>query len=473
MPFLDIPFVVQNGQTRSIEQNSARLVNMFPVLVPEKEKGKKNYMLMHTPGLAAFATNSGSTGRGILEINGTMYAVLDSNFYSVATDGTLSNLGTLNTSTGYVQMAHSADEIAIIDGTNGYSYRISTTTFSTVTDADFPDTCTSLTFIDGYFIVNVPGGDSFQISAINDFKTWSALNVASAEGNADDLVACYAVNRQLWLFGNKSTEIWFNSGADFPFERIEGAYAEFGCAAKYSIAKAQTGLVWLAKNASGGLEVVKADELQPISVTTESIAYQLSKYTIVSDAEAFIYKDEGHEFYVITFPTENKTWVYDISQGLWHERSSTISAVASRWLIRNYAYFNNKHYGVIFNSGKIYEIDMDTYTEAGTAITRTVQSFPLYQQNHRISIYELILDVEKNTGAVAGTETISLEVSRDGGYNYDSALTIAASRNANYTDRVIWRSLGIARDWVLRFTTTDAIKWIWLGISANTKIAKH
>lgn len=473
MPYLDIPFVTQSGEGRSIEQNAAKMINMFPVVVPEAEKGKKNFILHPTSGLSTFATNGGSAGRAILELNGVLYAVIDSNLYSCATDGTLSSLGTLSTSTGYVQITNTADELCIIDGTAGYSYRISTSTFSTITDTDFPAGAVSSCQIDGYTIVAVPNSDAFKISALNDCKTWSALNTASAEGNADNIVACYAVNRQLWLFGTRSTEIWFNSGASFPFERIEGAYAEFGCAAKYSVAKASDGLLWLARGATGGLEVVKANELQPSPVSSQAVSYQISQYTTVDDAEAFIFKEAGHEFYVLTFPTENVTHVYDITTGLWHKRASLIGATQSRWLVRQYAYFNNKHYGVIFNTGKIYEISMSTYTDAGAAITRTVQSFPLYQQNHKVSIYELIMDVEKNTGIAAGTETLSLEVSRDGGYNFDTALPVAASRLGNYTDRVIWRSLGISRNWVFRFTTSDSIKWILLGISVNAGMSSH
>jgi hypothetical protein len=51
-------------------------------------------------------------------------------------------------------------------------------------------------------------------------------------------------HREIWLFGNNTTEIWINIGdPDFPFQRIQGAFLEIGCAAPYSVAKADNSLI--------------------------------------------------------------------------------------------------------------------------------------------------------------------------------------------------------------------------------------
>lgn len=461
---VEVPFVIQTYQTRSIEQNNQKLINWFPELVSESAGGKKRYILLPTPGLKDFATVSGSEGRGIIEHKGVLYTVVANKLYSVNSAGTATELGTLSTSTGYVSMAAIQGSLALVDGTAGYYFTISTSTFGTITDVDFIDASPYITSLDGYFIVPGTSSDSFYISALNDPTNWAALDTASAQGNPDNLVATVNINRQLWLFGERSTEVWFDSGASFPFERIEGAFAEFGLAAKYSVAEADNTLIWLSQTKAGGLQVVKAEGFVPVPISTTAIAYQISTYSTVNDAEAFVYSDEGHEFYVLTFPTAQKTWVYDITMRLWHERSSTISGSANRWIPRKNVYVYGKHLAIAFNSGNIYEIDMDTYTDDGTAITRTLRSFPLHQAGNYTSIYALRLDVEKDTGAASGTETISLAISRDGGYNFDSALSVAAARDNEYISRVMWRSLGQARSWVFEFTTSDSIKWILLGI---------
>jgi hypothetical protein len=35
----------------------------------------------------------------------------------------------------------------------------------------------------------------------------------------------------------------------------------------------------------------------------------------------FTYQQLGHTFYVLIFPTADATWVFDIGEGLWHERT--------------------------------------------------------------------------------------------------------------------------------------------------------
>ena len=45
-------------------------------------------------------------------------------------------------------------------------------------------------------------------------------------------------------------------------------------------------------------------------------------YAILSDADSFIYTQDGHKFLSLTFPSVNVTWVMDITTGLWHQRRS-------------------------------------------------------------------------------------------------------------------------------------------------------
>ena len=479
----DVPFVIQEGEGRSIEQGQQRLVNMYPhVITPsggeapiKSTEGKKQILLYTTPGLTAFADSGLTNGRALYQLNGVLYGVFEQNLYSCNTSGTLTLLGSLNTTTGLVKMVGGPENICIVDGTNGYSYTPDTNTFAVITDTNFPDTCTSIWYMQGYFIASVPDSQLFQISAINDCTTWSVsglAQVASKTGYADNIVTPCVLNEQLWLLGEETTEVWYNSGAAlFPFEQISGAFSEYGIAAKYSVSLCKNTLIWLAKSKSGSLEFVIANQLIPTSITTKALSYQLSTYTTVSDAESFNYQDEGHNFYVVTFPTADKTWVYDVDQNLWHERSSYYSAANHRWLPRQYAFFNNKHYVVPFNDGTILELDRDTYTEVGNPIYRIVQSFPLYQSENRVAITKLMLDVEKNCGVNGGTEQISLEVSRDGGYNFEDPISLAASRYHDYTSKVMWRNLGMARSWVFRFTTHDPIKWIFLGIIVGSEVA--
>lgn len=473
--YVDVPFIIQQGEGRSISQGQQKLINVYPHFVrQEREGGKRKYILYSTPGLSPFADDAAKTeGRGIFKLNGALFTVLGDTFYTVATDGTLTSKGTLNTSTGFVRIVGGSGYIVMTDGTNGYVYTIDSGVFQQITDSDFPNGCATIIYIDGYFLAPVPNTNTFQISNLLDPTQWEALDVASAEGSPDNIITLYSLNRQLWILGDATTEVWFDSGnVTFPFERIEGAYAEYGIAAANSVARAGNSFMWLCKTNNGKLEVVKADELIPTPVDTQDISYELSLLTTVSDAEAFSYSAEGHEFYVLTFPTENKTFVYDVTESLWHTRSSMISDVASRWIPRDYAFFNNKHYVIPFNNGSIYEIDYTTGYDIDEPIVRTFRSFPLYQQYFGVTVNQLVLDVERNLGSV-GNEEISLRVSRDGGYNFDSALDVPASLSGDFSNPVVWTCLGMSKYWVLEFSTSNPICWVFLGITVDASIAKN
>src|SRR5690606_17626891 len=98
-------------------------------------------------------------------------------------------------------------------------------------------TATDITWIDGYFILNEAGTNKFWVSDLKSFNV-NALSFASSEGDPDIVLALMANHRDLWIFNEKTTEIFVNTGnADFPFERVQGGFSEVGCLAKYSVAK--------------------------------------------------------------------------------------------------------------------------------------------------------------------------------------------------------------------------------------------
>lgn len=469
--YIDVPFIIQQGQGRSTSQGQQIMQNVYGHTVKNNEGGKKKYNIFSTPGLTQVADSGQAEGRGIWEQNGILYAVFGNTFYSIDSSFNLTALGTLNTSSGYVQMNDGVDQIVMIDGTNGYNYQISTATF-TVVASNFPSTTKTVCYIDGYFVSPEYQTNLFQISSNGDFKTWAALDFASAEGNADNIISIFCVNRQVWILGEKTSEVWFDAGnADFPLQRIEGAFSEFGIAARYSVAKVSDSLMWLSKTSHGGLKVIKVNQLQPQPVSTQDIDKQLADLTTVYDAEAFSYEQEGHEFYVLTFPTAGKTFVYDVTEDLWHVRVSTLSGVDTRWQIRNYAFCRNKHVAISFNDGKLYTIDTNSGSENGTAIKRKFRGFPLYQNRYRVTINQLVLDTEKSLDS-GSTASVNVAVSRDGGYSFDATQTEAASRHNDFVNPVIWRGLGISSEWVLEFTTSDALPWVFLGINIDATIAK-
>lgn len=326
----------------------------------------------------------------------------------------------------------------------------------------------TVTYMDGYFIKENSGTGRFQISNLLDGRQWDALDFATAESNPDDLVAVIADNQELWLLGDQSTEIWYNSGdADFPFERYQGGFIDKGCAAALSVAKIDNTLMWLAKDARGTSQVIRAfGPGQAPIVSPPQMNYQLQQYATVSDAHAFVYQEDGHEFYVLTFPTANVTWVYDALTNEWHKRASTISAnTAARLRYQCHAFFDGKHLVGDYTSADIYEYST-AYNQyiipsaATESIVRVRRTSHLNSNDRRISVHRFEVILEGGNGG-----TCDLSWSKDNGQSFGS--TKSRTMGSAATIRVFWTRLGRARDWVFSWTCSSNVPVVILGANAH------
>ena len=259
-------------------------------------------------------TTQVKSGAG-LRYNDLAYFVIGNTLYEFKSAGTGVSRGTLQTSTGLVSLAHNGvngtnQEIMIADGTTKYIFNNVTKTTAEVTDVDnLPSDIVA--FQDGYFIYNEADDDSFGITELYNGNIVLSNFVAS--GDPDEVVSLVSEQRQLFIFKEKSTSVWYNSGdVDSIFERFQGGYTQTGCAAAHTAKRFDNSVIWLSRNERGDAQVVrllKAFSQQSYRRLKLIIRWRLTPR--IDDAFAYVYQDEGHEFYVLTFPTAMVTWVYD------------------------------------------------------------------------------------------------------------------------------------------------------------------
>ena len=133
------------------------------------------------------------------------------------------------------------------------------------------------------------------------------------------MVAVSSTKQNVWLLGTRTFEVYYNSGnTDFAFARVPGAVANIGCSAAGSPALVKERIYWLTDKGT----VVRSLGYSFETVSKRGIEYQISTYGTISDAKGFYYTLEGRYFYVLTFPTEGKTWVLDVDTLFWHEWQS-------------------------------------------------------------------------------------------------------------------------------------------------------
>lgn len=450
-----LPWGVQSYKHKSPPISSQELINLFAEKEPANEKTP--VALLRRPGYSSFGTvASKNRVRAFGMLGTTVYCVIDNKFYSVSTLGTLTELGTLNTTASTVEIAASSSRMAIVDGSYGYWYTVSGG-FAVITDADL-EPPRSVTHQDGWFIF-VKNDNTGQFQIANDTDI-SALEFATAESEGDVLLKVISDHRELWLFGSETIEIWWNSGnADFTFERVQGAYVEQGLGAQRSVAKFDNTLAWLGDD---GI-IYRADNYTPMRISTHAIEADINGMSDATDAVGYSYTWEGHEFYVISFPTGKKTYTYDASTGLWHRQGYFTQGAQAP--ILGQVGIEAVGYGVILGdrtSGTLYSLDDDVYSDNGSTIVWEVTA-PQFENMQKPGIVSrLQVDFEAGVSLETGqgsSSKVMLQISRDGGKTWGNEMWRGVGDIGDYEARTIFRRLGHYRKGtVFRLRGSDPIK---------------
>ena len=476
-------FVGPAYESRVKRFDAQRLVNYY-IEMDETGGGKggEPAVLIGTPGLKFLQSIGTGPIRQVYTVSNQQisYIVSGNKVYQISGAlGLPTELsGTLSTSTGPVQIADNGIQALIVDGQAGYYITIGNLAINNITDPNFYPADT-VTFQDGYFILNRTGTPYFFISDLYSID-FPALNEAAKSGNSDILTAVISNNRQLYLLGASTTEIWYNSGASgtTPFQRQDGRFSQVGCAAPNSIARLSETFFWLGTNSQGGGVVYMLENAMPVRVSTHAIEYIIQQYTDLSGATGYAYQQEGHYFYCLNIPSMNTTLVYDMSVKQWHERQTTIDGVAGRNIGSCHCVLNNQHIVGDFADNNIYELDLDTYTDNGNMIARIRQT-PHVSENLNRMFYKLFeVDFQFGTGLVNnGTNTqssvnprIVLEISNDGGQTWSNPIYASLGQIGRWNTRARWQRLGSSRDRVFRVTVTEPVKTQMLSAMLDVEV---
>ena len=333
--------------------------------------------------------------------------------------------------------------------------------------------------VDNYFVYNRPSTQQWAASNLLSPITYG-LSYASKFTGPDNLVSLVCDHGQVYLLGESTSEVWADQGTfPFAFQRIPGSSSQHGLAAANSIARLGNSFAYVAKNNRGQAEIVVMNGYFPQRISTHAVENTLVNQSI-SDAIAYTYQLEGHECYVVTFPSLDITWVYDITTQLWHKWLWTDSQ-------NNYhrhrsncsAFFQNVVLVGDWQSGQIYKLDPQNFTDDGNTIRRLRRCPHLTTDLQRQYFDELqiqfqpgvglegITDPPLNAETVGANPQAMLRWSSDGGSTWSNEHWSAIGKVGRYNNRIIWRRLGWARDRIYEVVVTDPINAVI--VSANLK----
>jgi hypothetical protein len=454
---------------------SQRLVNLYPEMHEAGPRKGNVARFVGTPGLRLLATLGAGPIRGQhWASTGQLFVVSGAYLYEVFSHwvGQV-RTGRLESTSGRVTMADDGTNLVIGDGTStAYTALLAAGSALSSIGADCPGG--HVTWQDGYFIHTVPGTGQFQISGLNAV-TYDGLDVATAEGRPDQLVFPLSVNRMVWLFGNQTTEVFWNSGdADFPFVRNESAFIETGTASAGSCVRAGGSVVWVGSDERGKGTVWHAAGFQPARISTHAVENALSGYSRLGEASAFAYQQGGHEFYQLSVPTSDDdsggTWVFDFNTGQWHERSY-LSGTGEE---PHRAWVGTSAFGEVVvgdrEDGRIYAYDLAHYTDDGASIRRLRQTAHTSQDEKRIRFSSFELLAEPGVGLITGQGSAPVAVlswSDDGGHTWSNEHEASMGAIGQYANRIRWTRLGVSRDRVFRVATSEPVPVTWLGAEVD------
>lgn len=337
---------------------------------------------------------------------------------------------------------------------------------------------TIVDIVDNYFVYNRPNTQQFAASNLLSPITYG-LSFASKFTGPDNLVSLICDHGQVYLLGENTSEVWADTGTfPFAFQRIPGSSSQHGISAPFSVARLGNSFAYLARNNRGQAEIVMMNGYFPQRISTHAVENTLvDKY--VGDAIAYTYQLEGHEVYVISFPTIDLTWAYDSTTQMWHKWL---------WVDSNNIYHRHRSncsaffQGLVlvgdWQNGQIYQLDPNNYTDNGGTIRRVRRAPHLVADLQRQYFEELQIQFQPGVGLSGITTPINEETvgadpqamlrwSNDGGSTWSNEHWATIGKEGKYQNRIIWRRLGWSRDRIFEVVVTDPVKAVI--VSANLK----
>ena len=302
---------------------------------------------------------------------------------------------------------------------------------------------------------------------------------ALKDGAPDNLVTIFANKEMLWLLGERTTEVWYNAGGQyFPFQRLVGTLMQEGCKAKHSVSRFQSngqdGVIWYGRSERGENVICVTQGFNVNVVSTPAFSAEVAQYPVVNDAIGYTYQEDTHEFYVLTFPTADVTWVYDSQSNLLHKRLSydpyMQTPIVNSFIPpgfhrhRGNCYMNFAGMRLVgdYQSGCIWQLTRQSYTDGAWPLLAKRRSPHIWDKGQRGRVFMASLQLDFSTGQ--GNQTglgvnpvANLTISHNGGRTFGQKWPAAMGAVGQNRTRTMWRKLAFGRDNVLDVEVIDPV----------------
>jgi hypothetical protein len=364
------------------------------------------------------------------------------------------------TSSGRVSVVNDGINVVVADGVGGYYAPSGVPSgMQPIADADFPATTSWLAVVASHVIAGNPTyAGRFQWSAAGDATSWDPLDFATAESCPDPLTYGMESNGELLLFGPSTLEFWAPTGDTTVFARIGSTGAQWGTTAVDTIKRVGNRVMFVGRQPTGGYQVALLEGYSPRVVSDAKVEDDIASIAGGADgATANVVTWRGHTFYVLNLPT--KSWAYDVTTGSWSVWKTDDTRFAGNYQVQ----FADKTVVSDWRDQRLYYLS-DVYTDDGRTLVREVTSRHIFNDLKRVSCWNLTVDAEVGVGTSTYTDPQAmLQISKDGGHSWGVELWTTLGAMGDYLKRLVWRRLGVSRDWLFKLRVTEPVKVVWIG----------
>jgi len=475
--------------TQSRIADSSRTINLYPELI-ESARGPAGAVLYSTPGYTLFATGLAGFSRGHFNFNGRLYTVAGNTVYELnpSTGAILTTLGIIDSDSQQCTIFSNRYQIMILSAGKGYVITPADNVLTLIADVDFPGNLPNTRAIDGdyedgYGFV-LADNNFFYISSLNDFTAWDQIDTSTIQFFSEKLRAMLIDHREVFVFARPKGQVLYNSGdPDFPFTPVAQGLIEYGVTAIDTLIKSDNSFIFLGEGMDGSGIVYRVSGYDPRRISDHGVEHRIQRALKAGNnldlSVAWSYQIEGHSFYVLNIPGMDTCPVYDGATKLWHEIAwwNVNTGLYEPHRGINHIYINGKHLIGDRALGKIYELDLETYTDNGDIIRRVRQHPQITADGRRLVHDRLRILMDTGVGLNVAEDQpgydpqLMMEYSDDGGITFENLQSTSIGKIGEYDIDVEFPGLGSTNlSRVYRLIGTDPVPYRFIESYLNPRL---
>ena len=403
---------------------------------------------------------------------GKLILVFDNEVYSVDKGLVVVRIAKIETSSGEVFITENDNnKIGICDKKNIYIYNYSTSAFTTLNKHTLGFIPSSLEFQNGYLIATVLNKPEWQLSEINNALQWPGLLVGEFQTKPDNAIATIKIpgrGNQLLVFGRTVTELWTNVKLQlFPYQKSTAFNIDYGVLNTATIAAGENFVIWLGSNEKSGPVIMYTEGGDIKTISNDGINFELANIQYPDQSAGFLFKQDGHLFYQLTFynKADAITYAYDFLTKRFYLLTNYCT---SFHIAKKVVFFNNKYYFISFSDGKLYEMSSTITNYDGKLIPRIriTPSLSLPDRsgfilnNQSFPIEQGYGDISTDSLGKVRPQFIDQTISKDGGMSFGAPQRILLNSLAERKNRINFWGLGFANEAISQFRFSGDTRFV-------------